>query len=106
MSLQQDSPTETHIYLFGRTDREKEDWYRRFVTATHKGAHLTTADNLSIDSQTSVSDTLITSAKNEADYLKYMAKFQKVLPFILVQRKFLNSSVCIFLFSFPYPIQP
>ncbi|XP_022917280.2 testis-expressed protein 2 isoform X1 [Onthophagus taurus] len=26
---------QTRIYLFGRTDREKEDWYRRLIAATH-----------------------------------------------------------------------
>ncbi|XP_019869679.2 testis-expressed protein 2 isoform X2 [Aethina tumida] len=30
-----DSPTEHHIYIFGRTDREKEDWFRRLTAATH-----------------------------------------------------------------------
>ncbi|KAL3273248.1 hypothetical protein HHI36_014702 [Cryptolaemus montrouzieri] len=30
-----ESPTDTKIYLFGRTDREKEDWYRRLTAATH-----------------------------------------------------------------------
>lgn len=31
--FKQIDPDETRIYLFGRTGREKEDWFRRFVIA-------------------------------------------------------------------------
>uniref|UniRef100_A0A1Y1M6M5 SMP-LTD domain-containing protein n=1 Tax=Photinus pyralis TaxID=7054 RepID=A0A1Y1M6M5_PHOPY len=60
------TPTETHIYLFARSDREKEDWYRRFVTATHR------------DSDCRDSQRTDTNVWNEREYLTYMNKYQKL----------------------------
>ncbi|KAL1494416.1 hypothetical protein ABEB36_010018 [Hypothenemus hampei] len=34
-SSENDSSSEIKIYIFGRTDREKEDWFRRLMAATH-----------------------------------------------------------------------
>uniref|UniRef100_A0A1Y1M4M1 PH domain-containing protein n=1 Tax=Photinus pyralis TaxID=7054 RepID=A0A1Y1M4M1_PHOPY len=62
----QGTPTETHIYLFARSDREKEDWYRRFVTATHR------------DSDCRDSQRTDTNVWNEREYLTYMNKYQKL----------------------------
>jgi hypothetical protein len=62
--------------LFGRTDREKEDWFRKLKAATHKGANVPLSET-SIR-ETSVSHTLLDQAMSETDYIKYMLIFNKV----------------------------
>ncbi|EFA08264.1 testis-expressed protein 2 isoform X2 [Tribolium castaneum] len=59
-----ESPTQTKLFLFGRTDREKEDWFRRLKAATHKGANLPSSDTCEI--------------LTESDYIKYMMIFNKI----------------------------
>lgn len=75
-----DSPTKIKLYFFGRTDRDKELWFRRFAAATHKGAQLTKKE-LATDPSESVSDTLINDAMEESEYVKYMYSFKKVHPY-------------------------
>lgn len=72
----QDSNNQIHLYFFGRTDREKEDWFRRLMKATHRGAHLD--PNLETELTESVSDTLVNAATLEMDYTKFMAQLTKV----------------------------
>lgn len=54
--------------MFGRTDREKEDWFRRLKAATHKGANASLNESYVEDT----SQTLLQKALNETDYIKYM----------------------------------
>ncbi|RZC34748.1 testis-expressed sequence 2 protein, partial [Asbolus verrucosus] len=71
-----ESPTETKLFIFGRTDREKEDWFRRLTAATHKGANV--PFNETADMESVVSTTLINTAMTEMDYIKYMQTFNKI----------------------------
>ncbi|CAG9824129.1 unnamed protein product [Phaedon cochleariae] len=64
------------IYLFGRTDREKEDWFRRLCTGTHKSATIVSTDSSNPDLRDAVSDTLSEAAQTELQYLKYMSIFK------------------------------
>ncbi|KAJ8915161.1 hypothetical protein NQ315_000413 [Exocentrus adspersus] len=73
---QQDSPTCVKMYIFGRTDREKEDWFRRFSAATHKGVGVGITDLNSVELKETVSETLIDAAQTEFEYLKYMSVFK------------------------------
>ncbi|KAJ8950583.1 hypothetical protein NQ314_007807, partial [Rhamnusium bicolor] len=73
---QQDSPTGEKIYVFGRTDREKEDWFRRFSAATHKGVGIVSNELGNVDVKDTVSESLIEAAQTELDYLKYMSVFK------------------------------
>ncbi|XP_044252894.1 testis-expressed protein 2 isoform X2 [Tribolium madens] len=59
-----ESPTQTKLFLFGRTDREKEDWFRRLKAATHKGGNLPSSDTSEV--------------LTETDYIKYMMIFNKI----------------------------
>nr|CAI5846225.1 unnamed protein product [Callosobruchus analis] len=56
--------SEVKIFLFGRTDREKEDWFRRLTTATHKEEAMNTDD--------------LEDASNNTylDYIKFMHSFK------------------------------
>ncbi|XP_063917342.1 testis-expressed protein 2 isoform X3 [Zophobas morio] len=69
-----DSPSTTKLYLFGRTDREKEDWFRRLKAATHRGAHLPVTPTTTVRA---ISHTLLDKAAKELDYAKYMLIFKK-----------------------------
>ncbi|KAH1026194.1 hypothetical protein HUJ05_010750 [Dendroctonus ponderosae] len=60
--------THTDIYIFGRTDREKEDWFRRLAAATHQ-------DGGNIREAAGYGDA--DSVKTEMEYLKYMSIFNK-----------------------------
>lgn len=66
-SVTQGTFSETKIYIFGRTDREKEDWFRRLIAATHQ-------DESNIREVADYGD--VDSVKIE--YLKYMSIFNKV----------------------------
>ncbi|ERL93017.1 hypothetical protein D910_10319 [Dendroctonus ponderosae] len=59
---------EIAIYIFGRTDREKEDWFRRLAAATHQ-------DGGNIREAAGYGDA--DSVKTEMEYLKYMSIFNK-----------------------------
>lgn len=63
---------ETRIYLFARTDREKEDWYRRFVTATHREA------GFSDQTDSQKPEAKLNNVWDEQEYLKYMNRYQKL----------------------------
>lgn len=76
-----DNLGQTHLFFFGRTQRDKEDWYRRFVAATHKGADASKYSHDKTDDVESVSSTLMSNAALEEDYYKYMQLFQKVKPY-------------------------
>ncbi|CAH1135926.1 unnamed protein product [Ceutorhynchus assimilis] len=56
---QNDSSSELKIYLFGRTDREKEDWFRRLAAATHHGEENTETSQIVLE------------------YMRYMTMFNK-----------------------------
>lgn len=90
-----DSPTKIKLYFFGRTDRDKELWFRRFAAASHKGAQLNKRE-LASDPSESVSDTLINDAVEESEYVKYMYSFKKVHPYRESHLIFGRSSVCPF----------
>lgn len=64
------------IYLFGRTDREKEDWYGRLITATHKDIGFFSTDSSNPDIKESLADPLIEAAQAELEYLKYMSAYK------------------------------
>lgn len=80
---------QTRLFFFGRTDREKEDWFRRLANATHKGAHisLNQPPDPDLDVQESVSQTLLDANTIMTDYRKFMALYTKVVyaekPFVL-----------------------
>lgn len=62
------------LYLFGRTDRQKEDWYRRLCAATHpnKNLELKPDDSDSKDGSENIGEI----AQNELEYLRYMSIFR------------------------------
>lgn len=68
----QTNPSEIAIYIFGRTDREKEDWYRRLTTATHKEVGFISSDSSNPDIKESSANPLLEAAQAELEYLKYM----------------------------------
>lgn len=88
---------ETRLFFFGRTDREKEDWFRRFVAATHKGAALNIYEETNEEQKESISDTLVSNAALLEEYHKYMQTFHKVKPhkinYRFVQKTSLNPIV-------------
>lgn len=81
---------QTKIFFFGRTDREKEDWFRRFAAATHKGAFVEIPKS-DVDKVESISDTLVNNAALQEEYCTYMQTFQKVKPH-LINFKFMAKS--------------
>lgn len=59
--------------MFGRTDREKEDWFRRLTTATHKEiGFMSTDTNNPDDIKEPITNPLIEAAEAEMEYLRYM----------------------------------
>ncbi|XP_056641762.1 testis-expressed protein 2 isoform X3 [Diorhabda sublineata] len=58
------------LYLFGRTDREKEDWYRRLSAATHNNKNLETE----LDESDPKDGT--DNIEEELEYLRYMSTFK------------------------------
>ncbi|CAH0564014.1 unnamed protein product [Brassicogethes aeneus] len=64
-----DSPTENKIYIFGRTDREKEDWFRRLSAATHHESNLYVEDKNEDSKEKEVENSM------ENEYNKYMQVF-------------------------------
>ncbi|XP_065158108.1 testis-expressed protein 2 isoform X1 [Atheta coriaria] len=63
-----DPVDQTCIYIFARTDREKEHWYRRFKRATHRLGH---SDGTA--SQDSASDIVKDDTHYYSKYLKIMS---------------------------------
>lgn len=53
----------TKIFLFSRTDREKENWFRRLTKATHR------------DNNNLMSNILLDSQIIELDYMKLMQNY-------------------------------
>lgn len=68
------SPVEIKLYIFGRTDREKEDWFRRLAAATHHH------DEISVDETDNLKGNinLLEDAKTQLEYIKYMTFFNKL----------------------------
>lgn len=60
------------IYIFGRTDREKEDWFRRLCIATHKEIGFFPIDSNNSDIKEPLSDPRLEAVQAELEYLKYM----------------------------------
>lgn len=80
----QDNPEKTtRLYLFGRTDREKEDWFRKLMKATHKGIDSLENKNNNVDndvqSEETISSTLLHGASLEEEYNKFMMVYTKVI---------------------------
>lgn len=77
----QPCPTGCKIYLFGRTDREKEDWFRRLTAATHQNTtNLPVNPNVNCENEIhdhSVSET----TRIYLDYIKYMSVFKVIINF-------------------------
>lgn len=73
MIFQDDGLESTSLYIFGRTDREKEDWYRRLTAATHKGATLE-----QLDRALDATNTIYDDVSRREQYEKYMLIFNKV----------------------------
>ncbi|XP_044758998.1 testis-expressed protein 2 isoform X2 [Coccinella septempunctata] len=68
-----ESPTETRIYLFGRTDREKEDWFRRLCMASHpQPSNVPTENAGDLKKVASVESIL-----KESEYTLYMSSILK-----------------------------
>lgn len=80
--LFQENSTDIRIYLFGRTDREKEDWFRRLCTATHQGVGLTSFVSSNPDIKENVSETLLDATQTELEYLRYMSRFKVIISTI------------------------
>ncbi|CAG9860576.1 unnamed protein product [Phyllotreta striolata] len=76
---EQNNPNELKIYLFGRTDREKADWFRRLCLATHQGSGLVSFISSNPDIKETVSESLLNVANTELEYKRYMSMF-KVTP--------------------------
>ncbi|CAG9826944.1 unnamed protein product [Diabrotica balteata] len=68
--------SEIKIYLFGRTDREKEDWYRRLCTSTHRELGLSSLDCSTPDSKDNPLSSHIETTESELEYLRYMSAFK------------------------------
>lgn len=66
-----DSPSEIRIYIFGRTDREKEDWYRRLTAATHN------KESSQPNSDDSISESTLPTETTIDEYMKYMQTYIK-----------------------------
>ncbi|KAF5288346.1 hypothetical protein FQR65_LT12081 [Abscondita terminalis] len=65
----------TQIYLFGRTDREKEEWFRNFIIASHRASDI----NESTDLYSQISNNVgCNSVHYEQEYEKFMNQFQKI----------------------------
>lgn len=79
---QHEQGKKTKLYMFGRTDREKEMWFRRFVEATHKGAQYTNKQKLNPRDRHSISRTLIQDAKDLHEFNKLMVFCSRDLPYI------------------------
>lgn len=75
------------IYLFGRTDREKEDWFRRLAIATHKDMGFFSTDSSNPDIKETLADPMIEAVQSEMEYLKYM-NIYKVCHFSFDQVKY------------------
>ncbi|XP_076272264.1 testis-expressed protein 2 isoform X4 [Rhynchophorus ferrugineus] len=69
-----ESPMEMKLYFFGRTDREKEDWFRRLVAATHHSEEILMADMENVKD----SEGVLEVARMQIEYLKYMTFFNKI----------------------------
>ncbi|XP_025836448.1 testis-expressed protein 2 isoform X2 [Agrilus planipennis] len=67
-----DNPSGTCLYLFGRTGREKEDWFRRFKKATELNQERYLKDLT--ENNNSKGDFQETEA--ELDFSKYMSRYQ------------------------------
>ncbi|XP_060522964.1 testis-expressed protein 2 isoform X2 [Cylas formicarius] len=65
---------EQNLYIFGRTDREKEDWFRRLAAATHQVSETTINEH---DHDHEISANITQSVHVEDEYLKYMSVFNK-----------------------------
>ncbi|XP_066253669.1 testis-expressed protein 2 isoform X4 [Euwallacea similis] len=63
---QNEGSTEVKIYIFGRTDREKEDWFRRLAAATHHAGDPASDEEKDVD-----------RVKLQLEYTKYMMLFNK-----------------------------
>ncbi|XP_074039959.1 testis-expressed protein 2 isoform X2 [Leptinotarsa decemlineata] len=77
-SLQENIPTGIQIYIFGRTDREKEDWFRRLAKATHIGLDAASSHSSNSDIKETGCDTCeeIVQNQTEVEYLRYMNMFK------------------------------
>ncbi|XP_045476118.1 testis-expressed protein 2 isoform X2 [Harmonia axyridis] len=69
-----ESPTETKIYLFGRTDREKEDWFRRLCMASHPQTITNIPTENGVDSAKAAS---VEPILKESEYTLFMASILK-----------------------------
>ncbi|CAH2017094.1 unnamed protein product [Acanthoscelides obtectus] len=65
--------SELKIYLFGRTDREKEDWFRRLSTATRKEAM---DDDLPPNNNKNNNRSKEEQANADLEYIKFMSFFK------------------------------
>ncbi|XP_066253655.1 testis-expressed protein 2 isoform X2 [Euwallacea similis] len=68
VNKKKEGSTEVKIYIFGRTDREKEDWFRRLAAATHHAGDPASDEEKDVD-----------RVKLQLEYTKYMMLFNKVL---------------------------
>ncbi|KAJ8942024.1 hypothetical protein NQ318_002778 [Aromia moschata] len=73
---QPETPVGIKIYIFGRTDREKEDWFRRLCAATHKGAGVACTELGASEVKDTSSETLLEATQTELEYMKYMSVFK------------------------------
>lgn len=76
----------TKIFIFGRTDREKEIWFRRFTAATHKGAQFSPKQKLHPRQFYNISSTLIQDAKELDEFNRTMVFCQLELPYRFISK--------------------
>lgn len=81
-NLESEEPTipcgdETRLLLFARGDREKEDWYRRFLAASQ--GHIDD-QNIHLPNVTFVDDSEIKAAAKAATFMPDNEKFQNSSP--------------------------
>lgn len=79
--LHKDIRRKTKLYFFGRTDRDKECWFQRFVAATHKGAQCSYAQKLTAARSMNISNVLILGAQNQDNFEKILEFSQLKLPY-------------------------
>ncbi|KAK9887753.1 hypothetical protein WA026_000068 [Henosepilachna vigintioctopunctata] len=68
-----ESPTETKVYIFGRTDREKEDWFRRLCMATRPQVTSSFQENDNDLKKATSTESIL----RENEYTVYMASIMK-----------------------------
>ncbi|KAL7297907.1 hypothetical protein TKK_0008927 [Trichogramma kaykai] len=75
-----DEGTKIKLYLFARTDRQKEDWYRRLILASKQESKRSSISSSAVDSKPSTPSLAISEMSSFLTYQAYMARYVENLP--------------------------